>query len=105
MTTGTPSRTYATRLLVVPRSMPTTLLMARQFAFDTSQQIVDVVPFEHPLTKRREHVAPLVLAGAALYERVPARRQLLRFVFVLALLLLDRLPRPIQLRAQLFRSS
>src|SRR3989442_5276602 len=100
MTTGTPSLTYATRLLVVPRSIPTTLLMpcppgsacsspapflsSRELPLDSRQQIVDVVALEHPFAERPEHGPALGLRGGLADERVPLGRQLVQLLFVFA---------------------
>src|SRR5580765_6049094 len=70
MTTGAPSFTKATRLFVVPRSIPTTLDMLTPGAsfprsrsrgdlpLDPGEQVVDVVALEHALAQRFEHGAP-----------------------------------------------
>src|SRR5437016_6080868 len=62
MTTGLPSSTYATRLFVVPRSIPTTLPMGGHrghLALNGRKQVVDVVPFEQALAKGVERRALL----------------------------------------------
>src|SRR5262245_41785232 len=86
MTSGTPSFTEATRLFVVPRSMPTTLptglglrttgfgprargvipgarslepgAEVRSLALDGCEQVVDVVPLEQPLPQRGQRRSP-----------------------------------------------
>ena len=59
-----------------------------QLAFDSSQQVRDVIALEKPVAERFERAAPLALARGG----VPARRQFLQLRFVLRTLGLDRQP-------------
>src|SRR5712671_3780350 len=100
MTTGAPSFTKATRLLVVPRSMPT-ILDIRHLSLDAGQQVVDVVAFEDALAQRLEHRTPLGVSRVAVDERVPLRRQLIELRLVRRALLVDRPPRLLEPSLQL----
>ena len=97
---------------MVPRSMPTTLLMIRrsprlvpldsraQLPFDAREQVVDVVALEHAIAQRvRARPGARRPARRASTQRVPARRQLLQLLLVLGALGLDRLARALEPRA------
>src|SRR5262249_13291723 len=103
ITTGTPSFTYATSEFVVPRSMPTTLLMMPnrsrvQLAFDAREQVVDVVALQDALAKGIEHGAALARGATGLDERIPSRRQIAQLRFVGGALRFDWRPRSLEPR-------
>src|SRR5947207_7845636 len=108
MTCGAPSCTYATRLLVVPRSIPTTFDIRNvrgsrgtqsctsasapfaasaspscELALDTYEQVVDVVAFQHPFAQRLEDRAAVCRRCALVEQRVPPLRQRFQLFFVL----------------------
>src|SRR5580765_2436776 len=101
MTTGAPSFTKATRLFVVPRSIPTTLDMLTPGApfprsrsrgdlpLDPGEQVADVVALEHALAQRFEHGTPIRGGRVAIDEGVPLRRQRRELRFVRRLLRVD----------------
>src|SRR6187455_1017170 len=89
ITTGVPSFTYATRLLVVPRSMPTTLPMGRCLAVDRPDQVRDVVALEHALPQGLENAAAF-LRGSVCAQRIPPLAQLADALLVLDAASLDR---------------
>src|SRR4029077_2442905 len=93
MTTGASSLTYATRLFVVPRSMPTTLLISRrqrQLPLDPRQQVADVIPLQHAVAERLKHRLPIRRRRVRVDQRVPASGDLLELRFVLRALLFNR---------------
>src|SRR5436190_11230263 len=100
MTTGAPSFTKATRLFVVPKSMPTTLSMftpgapapwrRRHLPFDAGQEVADVVALEHALAQGLEHRRAPGRGGAAIDRLVPLRRQRQKLRLVRGSLLFDR---------------
>src|SRR5258706_5278747 len=108
ITTGAPSLTKATRLLVVPRSMPTTLDMLtpggpapwsrRHLPLDARQQIVDVVAFKDALAQSFEDRAALDDRGIPVDENIPAQGQLLELRHVRRPLRFDRRARALQTR-------
>src|SRR4029077_10197229 len=85
MTTGAPSFTKATRLFVVPRSMPTTLDMLTPGApspwsrghlpLDAGEQVVDVVALEDALAQRFQHGVPIRRGRVTIDQDIPSRRQ------------------------------
>src|SRR5882724_13332680 len=87
MTTGAPSFTKATRLFVVPRSIPTTLDM--HLPFDALKEVIDVVALEDTLAQRFEHGPAVSAGGASIDQRVPLRRQFLELRFVRRAFLFD----------------
>src|SRR5437763_2880774 len=103
MTTGAPSFTNATRLLVVPRSMPTTLDIRRHLPLEAREQVVDVIAFEHAVAERFEYRPALCVGRAALEECVPLREELLELRLVRSALRVDRTASALEARGQLFR--
>src|SRR4051812_27056413 len=89
MTKGAPSFTQATRLLVVPRSMPTILDIftpgapgRRHLPLDAGEQVVDVVALENAFAEGLEHGTAFGVRRLAIDQRIPLSRELLELRFV-----------------------
>src|SRR2546421_283174 len=99
MITGAPSFTKATRLLVVPRSIPTTLDI--HLPFDARKEVIYVVALEDTLAQRFENGPAVSVGRPAIDQRIPLRRQLLELRFVRGAFLFDRTACFLQARFQL----